>query len=182
MQNIRIQYELYEGFHGPKRTEAAALLASLSGRYKNRQISQFNVSLRQIKFRLWHGGMGDLRAWSHPDRLLFVLTKAGRSLSLFTMLRKMCLLSFPRNQGAKVKICWFGGNPKETWSKWLNLYANQRLSFGLRGMVYLDELSGALLRAVLSMMQGCQLMPHHWLQVILFHAPKPLFLRTLFQA
>ena len=25
MQNIRMQYKLYEGLHGPKRTEAAAL-------------------------------------------------------------------------------------------------------------------------------------------------------------
>ena len=25
MQNIRMQYELYEGLHGPKRTEAAVL-------------------------------------------------------------------------------------------------------------------------------------------------------------
>jgi hypothetical protein len=29
MQNIKMQYELYEGLHGPERTEAAALMSQL---------------------------------------------------------------------------------------------------------------------------------------------------------
>jgi hypothetical protein len=32
------------------------------------------------------------------------ITKAGRSLNSFTMLRKMCLWIFLRSQGVKVKI------------------------------------------------------------------------------
>ena len=59
------------------------------------------MSLRQSEFK--HGGTSDLRAGSHPASLLSVLTKAGRSLNSFAILRKICLLSFPRVQGAKVK-------------------------------------------------------------------------------
>jgi hypothetical protein len=29
MQNIRMQYELYEGLHGPERTKAAAIMSHL---------------------------------------------------------------------------------------------------------------------------------------------------------
>jgi hypothetical protein len=40
MQNIRMQYKFYEGLHRSKRSEAAALWASLSERYKGRQIQR----------------------------------------------------------------------------------------------------------------------------------------------
>jgi hypothetical protein len=38
MQNIKMHYELYKELHRPKRTEAAALWAILSEKYKGKQI------------------------------------------------------------------------------------------------------------------------------------------------
>jgi hypothetical protein len=58
MQNM-IQYELYEEFHGPKSTKAAALIRQL---IKNihRSFPEFKVSMRYSKFRSRHGGNGNL--------------------------------------------------------------------------------------------------------------------------
>ena len=73
--------------------------------------------------------------------LLFVLTKAGRSLNSFAKLKKqktMCcglLLGIKGNSDL-----W--DNQKGTWSKWLNSYVNERLGFGPWELGYLDELSG----------------------------------------
>jgi hypothetical protein len=64
---------------------------------KDTKASRFLSSrsaLGQSKFQFRHGGSSDLRAGSHPASLLSVLTKAGRSLNSFAVLRKMCLLSF----------------------------------------------------------------------------------------
>jgi hypothetical protein len=63
MQNIRMQYELYEGLHGPKRTKAAPL-ASLS------DIKEGNL------------GSGDHRARSHPAKFIVCVYK-GRQISEF---------------------------------------------------------------------------------------------------
>jgi hypothetical protein len=41
---------------------------------------------------------------THPN-LLSVLTKAGRFLNSFAMLKKICLLSFSKNQGPGVTEC-----------------------------------------------------------------------------
>ena len=41
MQNIRIQYELYEGLHGPKRTETAALMSQLVRKILRKEIKGF---------------------------------------------------------------------------------------------------------------------------------------------
>jgi hypothetical protein len=79
LQNIKKQYELYEVLHGPKRTEAAALWASLSERYKGRQIPEFMVSLVQRKFMTMNGGSSYLRVRFHPASLLSVLK--GRQIS-----------------------------------------------------------------------------------------------------
>jgi hypothetical protein len=71
-----------------------------AGRYKGRQIPEFKVSLGQSEVRPRHGRNGDLRVRYHPYSLLSVLTKAGRSLNSFAMLRKekekprMCSLFF----------------------------------------------------------------------------------------
>jgi hypothetical protein len=75
----------------------------LSERYKGRPIPEFKVSLGQGEFKPRHYRSSDLRAGSHLASLFSVLTKANRSLNSFTMLSKMCLLSFPSSQGVKVK-------------------------------------------------------------------------------
>jgi hypothetical protein len=41
MQNIRIQYEFYEGLHGPKRTETAALMSQLVRKILRKEIKGF---------------------------------------------------------------------------------------------------------------------------------------------
>lgn len=45
-----MQYELYKGFHRSKETEAATLWASLSERYKDRQIPELKVNLGEREF------------------------------------------------------------------------------------------------------------------------------------
>ena len=80
---------------------------SLSERYKGwhikgRQILEFKSSLGQNLSAHMVEGMIS-KTGSHPTSLLSVLTKSGRSLNSFVMLRKMCLLSFPMSQGVKLK-------------------------------------------------------------------------------
>jgi hypothetical protein len=65
-----MRYKLYEGHHEPKRTEAATLGASLSERYKGRQIPEFKVSMGQREFRSRHGQNGNLRTGSHPAKFI----------------------------------------------------------------------------------------------------------------
>ena len=55
----------YEGLHESKGTKAAALGASLSERYKGRQI-EFKVSLGHIKVRPRCGRNGNFREETHP--------------------------------------------------------------------------------------------------------------------
>ena len=84
MQNIRMQYELYEGLHGGERTEAAALYASLSERYKGKQIPEFKVSLGHSKFRprAMHSGYGNFKMGFHLVKLIDCAYK-GRQVSEF---------------------------------------------------------------------------------------------------
>ena len=41
MQNIWVQYELYEGFHRPQRTETAALMSQLIRKILRKEIKRF---------------------------------------------------------------------------------------------------------------------------------------------
>ena len=41
MQHIKMQYKLYEGLHGPKRTEAAALMSQLVRKILGKEIKRF---------------------------------------------------------------------------------------------------------------------------------------------
>ena len=43
MQNIRMQYELYEGLHRPKRTKAASLMRQLVRKILWKKIKKFRV-------------------------------------------------------------------------------------------------------------------------------------------
>ena len=57
MQNIRMQYELYEGLDRPKRTKAVALMSQLVRKIQSRQIPEFNISLGQANIGLGMVGM-----------------------------------------------------------------------------------------------------------------------------
>ena len=84
----------YEGLYDSKGTEVTTLGASLSERYKGRQIPEFKVSLKWGNVWPLRDGSSDLRARSNPASLLSVLTKAGRTPNSFAMLRKCaCCLS-----------------------------------------------------------------------------------------
>jgi hypothetical protein len=127
MQNIWMQYELYKGYHRPKRIKAACQKAIKEG---DKEIWGVVISVQDhtqpsLLFVFIKTGqlLTSRSAWEKgilgPDmvgmvisemdptqlNLLFVLTKAYRSLNSFTMIRKMCLLSFPMSKGAKIKKC-----------------------------------------------------------------------------
>jgi hypothetical protein len=72
--------------------------------YKGRQIPEFKVSLRQREFRSRprHLRKGNLSMGFHLAYCL-CLTKARISFNSFAMLKKMCLLSISKNQGAGVE-------------------------------------------------------------------------------
>ena len=76
---------------------------NMNSKFLNYEKYNMYSKLYERLHELKHGGTSDLRAGSHPASLLSLLTKAGRSLNSFAILRKICLLSFPRVQGAKVK-------------------------------------------------------------------------------
>ena len=61
--------------------------------YKGRQTPDVQVSLEQNEIRPRYGRNGNLGLRSHTESMLPVLTKAGRSLSSFAMLRKKDVLA-----------------------------------------------------------------------------------------
>jgi hypothetical protein len=58
----------YEELHESKETDVATLSASLSERYKGRQIPEFKISLRVQAHSLRCGRNGNFRMVSHPTR------------------------------------------------------------------------------------------------------------------
>lgn len=113
IENIRLQYELKDTKEGDKEIKGVVILDRdptwLSLLFVLTEAGRF-LSSRSPWARVRLGppvsGNGNFRTVSHPAILLSVLTKAGKSLNSFAML-KVALAVFSKNQGAKVIRCWF---------------------------------------------------------------------------